>query len=95
MARIGTFAENLTFFESSERADHCIKTLLLENTNRKKTTAALKKRYVEENDPEVTKNRFFGYGILTTCRKSHFSTMIIENISDKVYIARNHIENGV
>ena len=35
--------------------------------------------YVEKNDFKLTKNRFFGYEILTTFRKSHFSTMKKEN----------------
>ena len=43
----------------------------------------------------MTKNLFFGYENLTTFRKSHFSTMNIENNYNKVYIARNHIENRV
>ena len=46
-----------------------------------------KKSYVEKKDLKVTKNRFSGYGILTTFRKSHFSTKNIENNYNKVYIA--------
>ena len=33
--------------------------------------------YVEKNDLKMTKNRLFGYGVLTTFRKSYFSTMKI------------------
>ena len=54
-----------------------------------------KKLYVEKNDLKVTKNRFFGYGILTTFRKSHFSTTTIENNYNKVYIAKFYIEYHV
>ena len=54
-----------------------------------------KNLYVEKNDLKVTKNRFFGHGILSTFRKSHFSTTNIENNYNKVYIARNHIEYRV
>ena len=51
-----------------------------------------KNLYVEKNDLKVTKNRIFGYGILTTFRKSHFSTANIKNNYNKVYIAKNYIE---
>ena len=54
-----------------------------------------KKLYFEKNDLKVTKNRFFRYRILTTFRKSHFSTMNNENNYTKVYIAKNWIENRV
>ena len=54
-----------------------------------------KNLYVEKNDLEVTKNRIFGYGILTTFRKSHFSTANIENNYNKVYIAKNYIKDRV
>ena len=50
---------------------------------------------VEKNDLKVTKNRFFGYGILTTFRKSHFSTMNNENNYNNVYIANNYIKYRV
>ena len=51
--------------------------------------------YVEKKDLKVTKDRFFRHGILSTFRKSHFSTMNIENNYNKVYIAKNYIENRV
>ena len=54
-----------------------------------------KKSYIEKNDLKVTKNRFFRHGILSTFRKSHFSTMNIENNYNKVYIAKNCIEYRV
>ena len=54
-----------------------------------------KNLYVEENDLKLTKNRFFWYGILTTFRKSHFSTTTIGNNYTKVYIAKNYIEYRV
>ena len=54
-----------------------------------------KNLYVEKNDFKVTKNRIFGYGILTTFRKSHFSTANIENNYNKVYIAKNYIKGRV
>ena len=47
---------------------------------------------VEKNDLKLIKNRFFGHGILTTSRKSHFSTINIENNYNKVYIAKNYIK---
>ena len=43
-----------------------------------------KNLHVEKNDPKITKNRIFGYGFLTTCRKSHFSTINVENNQYKV-----------
>ena len=46
--------------------------------------------YVEKNDLKFTKNWFFGYGILTTLRKSLFSTMNNENNYNKVYNVRNY-----
>ena len=54
-----------------------------------------KNLYVEKNDLKVTKTRIFGYGVLTTFRKSHFLTMSIENNYNKVYIAKNYIEYRV
>ena len=51
--------------------------------------------YVEKNDLKVTKNRFFGYEILTTFRKLHFSTTNNGDNYNKVYIARNNIEYRV
>ena len=54
-----------------------------------------KNLYVENNDLKMTKNRFFGYEILTTFRKSHFSTMNFENNYNKVYIAKNHFKHCV
>ena len=54
-----------------------------------------KNLYVEKNDLKVTKNRFFGYRILTIFRKSHFLTMNIENNYIKVYGARNYIKYRV
>ena len=44
---------------------------------------------VEKNDLKVTKNRFFGYEILITYGKSHFSTTNIGNNYNKLYIAKN------
>ena len=54
-----------------------------------------KNLYVEKNDFKLTKNRFFGYEILTTLRKSHFSTMNIENNCNKVYNVKNYIGKRV
>ena len=51
--------------------------------------------YVEKNDLKVTKNRFFGYGILTAFGKSHFSTTNIKNNYNKVYIAKNYVQYRV
>ena len=44
--------------------------------------------YVEKNDLKAAKNRFFRKGFLTTFREPYFSTRIIENNSNKVYIAK-------
>ena len=49
--------------------------------------------YVEKNDPKLTKNRFFGYGILTTFGKSHSSTRNIDNNYEKVSFAKNYFKN--
>ena len=54
-----------------------------------------KNLFVEKNDLKMTKNRFFGHGILTIFRKSHFSTFNIENNYNKVNTAKNNIEYGV
>ena len=51
--------------------------------------------YVEKNDLKLSKNRFFGYGILTTFRNSYFSTINIENNYNKVYNARSYIKDYV
>ena len=37
-----------------------------------------KNLYVEKNDHKVTKIRFFGHGLLTTFRKSHFRPWILK-----------------
>ena len=67
--------------------------MLLTTSPNKRLKDFLKFRlYVEKNDLKVTKNRLFGYGILTTFGKSHFSTMKIENNYNKVYSAKNYIE---
>ena len=55
----------------------------------------VKNLYVEKNDLKVTKKRLFGYGILTTFRKTHFSTTNSEDKYNKVYIAKNQIHYGV
>ena len=48
-----------------------------------------KNLYIEKNNLKITKNRFFGLGILTTFKKSLFLTMNVENNYNKVYIAEN------
>ena len=51
-----------------------------------------KANYTEEKTEtlrKMNKNRVFGYGNLTTCRKSHFSSVNIESKYNKVYIAKN------
>ena len=53
-----------------------------------------KNSYVEKNDLKLTKNRFFGYGILTTFRKSHVSTKTIEKNYNKVYIAKTTLNTA-
>ena len=40
--------------------------------------------YIEKNGTKLTKNRFFGYGILTTFTKSRFSTMKSKNNYTKI-----------
>ena len=47
--------------------------------------------YVEKNYVKLTKNRFFRYGILTTCRllTRFSSTVNVENNYDKIHIAKN------
>ena len=52
-----------------------------------------KNLYVDKNDLKLTKNRFSGYGILTTFRQLHFSTTNIEKIYEKVYIGKYWIES--
>ena len=42
-----------------------------------------KNLHVEKNELKMTKNRFFGHGILTTFRESHFSTTKIEKTLTK------------
>ena len=97
MAKISTFAENwITFFLRTARElifslQYSYLNVLTVNNHPRPG----KKLNVEKNDVKVTKNRFFGYGVLTTFRKSHFSTTTIKNNYDKVYIARNYIENRV
>ena len=54
-----------------------------------------KNLYFEKNDLKMTKSRFFGYGILTTFTKTHFSTVKIEKKYNKVYIAKNYVEDRV
>ena len=54
-----------------------------------------KKLYVEQNDLKMTKNRFLGFGFVTIFRKSHFSTMNIENNYKKVLFAKNYMDNCV
>ena len=62
---------------------------------RKNHPCSGKNLYVEKNDLKVTKNRVFGYGGLTTFRKSHFSTLNIENNYNKVYTADINIRDRV
>ena len=60
------------------------------------TNPVLGKIYtLKKKDLEVTKNRLFEYGILTTFRKSHFSTMNSENTYNKVYKSKIYIEYRV
>ena len=54
-----------------------------------------KNLYVEKNDLKVTKSRLFGYGNLTTFRKSHFLTAEFENNYNRVYIVKNYIGHRV
>ena len=97
MAKIGTFAENwITFFlRPARELSLALKYSYLNVLTGKNHPCSGKNLYVEKNDLELTKNRIFGYGILTTFRKSHFLTANIENNYNKVYIARNYIEDRV
>ena len=60
--------------------------------NGKKPPRPGKNLYVEKNDLKMTKKRFFGYGNLTTFRKSHFFIMKIGDNYNEVYIAKNYIK---
>ena len=97
MAKIGTFAENwITFFlRPARELILALKYSHLNVLTGKYHPRPGKNLYVEKNDLKVTKNRFFGHEILSTFRKSHFSTTTIENNYNKVYIARNYIEYRV
>ena len=98
MVKIGTLAlaENwINFFETSQRTHFFVNILLNKCTNRKKYPRPRKSLYVEKIELKLTKNRIFGYGILTSFRKPCFSTMNIENNYNKVHIAKNYIKNCV
>ena len=54
-----------------------------------------KNLYVEKNGLKLTKNRLFGYGILTTFRKSHFLTTNNENKITKYTLPKTTLKTGV
>ena len=90
MAKIGTFAENRKNF-LLRPAKELILPLKYSSWNAltgKYHPRPEKNLYVEKNDLKVTKNRIFGYGILTTFRKLHFSTANIKNNYNKVTLTK-------
>ena len=94
MTKLSTFAKNQINLFSDQlifSLKYLSSIVLTENNQR----CPRKNLYVEKNDPKVTKNPIFGYGILPTFRKLHLLTINIENISNKVKIARNYIKNRV
>ena len=97
MAKIATFAENwITFFlRPARELIFSLKNSSLIVITGKNQLHPGNNLHVDKNDLKMTKNRFFGYGIAATFRKSHFLTINIENNYDKVYIARNYIKNHV
>ena len=75
------------FFRSTTELIFSVKNFFLNTVTGNNHYCSGKNLYVEKNDLKLTKNRFFGYGILTTFRKSHFSTTNIETNYKKVNTA--------
>ena len=96
MAQIGTFAEkSITFLRPATELIFSFNYFYLNTLTGKYHFRPGKNLYDEKNALKMTKNRFFGHGILTTFRKLHFSTTSVENNYNKVYNAKNYNKNHV
>ena len=97
MSKIGTFAENWKTFFSRPASElvFSLKYSSLKSLTGKYHPRPGKNLFVEKKDLKMAESRFFGYGNLTTFRKSHFSSKNDESIYNKVYIAGNYNENRV
>ena len=96
MAKIGTFAEKwINFLRPARELNFSLKYSFSNVLTGKYHPCPEKILYVEKSDLKLTKNLFFGYGILSTFKKSHFLTINIGNNYNKVYIAANYFKYRV
>ena len=86
---------NNFFFRPARELIFSLKYFYLDLLTGKYHSRPGKNLYVEKNDLKLTKNRFFTQGILSTSRKSHFSTINTRNNCNKVNNAKNYVKYRV